>query len=415
MLYLFQTLLTNDKELLRYKKFIKVNMFTVDEVKTLLEYPIQAQRLTLNPSLSNKDINKITIPRKNPPDTEAVSQRESAIGDEPHAGTVSKEITLVENVMDNEFNKSEYKNPSALVTRPLKYVVDTTIQTDTVLVTQNSQSHKVIDEAIKTNVIECPNKTESTKELQIPIKRREIKLKCSISNKNAQPSVVQGNEKKPFRWRRKRRPSFHSSGRSNSEKGPPDLQNDQNTASKDENVPKRETETGVDEYLNQVSNNEHETECSTIIEELVASKDSSFCSSKRRENITIEETSTSGAISNTESNVDSEYLKCKDIYVAESYHESYSSKAHMHIDSENMEESLKTKCEEWVSRFVQIMEEVLAVILHKEPAFANSALPPPWTLHEAAQCIVKYCTVGAVKCVSDKLSRLLYDISDSMG
>ncbi|CAB3250685.1 unnamed protein product [Arctia plantaginis] len=413
-------LLTNDKELLRYKKFIKVNMFTVDEIKTLLEYPIHQQRPNLNTPLSLKNLIKITIPSKNPPATGNVSrestQRTSAIEDEPHAGTVIKEIAHVKNVSDSEFHRSIEENQSDFLSRRLKYAVDAAIQTDTVMVTKEGQSDTVIDEVIKTNVIECPNKTESKKASQLPVKRREIKLKRSIPNNTAQSSnTVQGNEKKTFRWRRRRRPSFQGSGTSNSNKFPCDLQTDQNVHLGDKNLTIKEADTGVDEHLSQVSNNNHETEYSSNLDEIVQSRDSSICLNKTRENITIEETSTSGVISNTESNVDSEYLKCKDSHRAESYHESKSSNSLMHIDSENMEESLRIKCEEWVSRFIQIMEEVLAVILHKEPAFANSALAPPWTLHEAAQCIGKYTTVAAVKHASDKLSRVLFDISDSMG
>ncbi|XP_039764283.1 uncharacterized protein LOC120636780 [Pararge aegeria] len=50
---------------------------------------------------------------------------------------------------------------------------------------------------------------------------------------------------------------------------------------------------------------------------------------------------------------------------------------------------LRMKSDEWVSRLVQIMEEALTQILRLEPSGTLEHMPPPWTVHEATECIKK--------------------------
>ncbi|OWR51145.1 hypothetical protein KGM_211017 [Danaus plexippus plexippus] len=57
------------------------------------------------------------------------------------------------------------------------------------------------------------------------------------------------------------------------------------------------------------------------------------------------------------------------------------------ITDQNMEGYLQMKSDEFVSRFMGIMGEVLHRILQEEPCFVSEAMPPPWTLYEATECI----------------------------
>lgn len=75
------------------------------------------------------------------------------------------------------------------------------------------------------------------------------------------------------------------------------------------------------------------------------------------------------------------------------------------VTSKAMEENLKIKSDEWVSRFFQIMEDVLSQILRQESVMEHIALPPPWSLQEAVKCIIKvfYCHCYVVD-AANKLS-----------
>ncbi|KAL4711443.1 hypothetical protein ACJJTC_016197 [Scirpophaga incertulas] len=62
------------------------------------------------------------------------------------------------------------------------------------------------------------------------------------------------------------------------------------------------------------------------------------------------------------------------------------------------------------------MEEVLTEILQRDPPFSNITLPPPWSLHEAAECIKKkFCHDQDVMEAASRLSNILYKISDDRG
>ncbi|XP_041968072.1 uncharacterized protein LOC121725274 [Aricia agestis] len=86
------------------------------------------------------------------------------------------------------------------------------------------------------------------------------------------------------------------------------------------------------------------------------------------------------------------------------------------ITSQSMEDNLKLKCDEWVSRFIQIMEEVLTQVLHREPKFVCDAMPPPWTLYEATECTrKKFHNDGDIVDAANKLRNILFDIGGSRG
>lgn len=86
------------------------------------------------------------------------------------------------------------------------------------------------------------------------------------------------------------------------------------------------------------------------------------------------------------------------------------------VAGHNMEEVLRMRSDEWVSRFVQIMEEILKEKLQENPPFDNDEYPPPWNLHEAARCIIKkYSNYFNVVDAANKLSFILYKVSDEKG
>ncbi|XP_038217389.1 uncharacterized protein LOC119836196 [Zerene cesonia] len=97
-----------------------------------------------------------------------------------------------------------------------------------------------------------------------------------------------------------------------------------------------------------------------------------------------------------------------------------STKEHDNIDifkisSKAMEDYLKVKSDEWVSRFVQIMEEALTQVLQQDPSFVLD-MPPPWTIYEASECIKrKFSNDCDVFDASSKLSNILFEMGGLRG
>ncbi|XP_045535316.1 uncharacterized protein LOC106717887 [Papilio machaon] len=86
------------------------------------------------------------------------------------------------------------------------------------------------------------------------------------------------------------------------------------------------------------------------------------------------------------------------------------------VTSTAMNENLKSRSDEWVSRFVQIMEEVLTQVLQKNPTQSPNVLAPPWTLFEATTCIkMKYRKDRDIVDAGNKLTNTLTKISDKKG
>ncbi|CAK1544020.1 unnamed protein product [Leptosia nina] len=83
------------------------------------------------------------------------------------------------------------------------------------------------------------------------------------------------------------------------------------------------------------------------------------------------------------------------------------------VSSSAMKEYLVTKIDEWVSRFVQIMEEALSQVLQHEPYVPD--MPPPWTLYEACQCIKKKFNDKDVFNAANKLADVLFDTGGLRG
>lgn len=93
-----------------------------------------------------------------------------------------------------------------------------------------------------------------------------------------------------------------------------------------------------------------------------------------------------------------------------------SSNVMFEVTSEAMNENLKSHSDEWVSRFVQIMEEALTQVLEKNPSQSPNVLAPPWTLFEATTCIkMKYHKDRDIVDAGNKLTNTLTKISDEKG
>ncbi|XP_050667049.1 uncharacterized protein LOC126966834 [Leptidea sinapis] len=86
------------------------------------------------------------------------------------------------------------------------------------------------------------------------------------------------------------------------------------------------------------------------------------------------------------------------------------------ITSQAMEDYLKMNIDEWISRFVQIMEEALTQILQQEPSFILSTLPPPWTIIEAVGCVKrKFHTDSDITDAANKLYNVLFEAGGIRG
>lgn len=392
-------LLTNDSELLNYKNFIKLNMYNVEELKSIL-------RDSLHPNQSNCDVPLHT----EAPTIEPLLENESPITKNlPDFKSPEQHLTMTENqsndiIVDETKLETTETSQATEVSLPLKCTVNVEIQTDKITAINKDTDTDALTSKTQENLTSDSNKIENLvleSGGHLPIKRREIKLKSNISNQpTSSSSEVKDKNKKPFRWRRKR-PAICQEP--TPDKHPTNLNNDVNVSSD-------HTKT-----TNEYSNNENGTEQTLNSSEAIESRESSVIHvSEKRDNITIEETSTSGIISNTESNVDAEneYIDQNGIQFLESNRPS--NECVVGNDSEFLEESFKTNCEEWVFRFVQIMEEALAVILH-EPLFSNVEIPPPWSLLEATQCIEKYCENANVRRATDNFLRILLVLCDNVG
>ncbi|KAI8420932.1 hypothetical protein MSG28_008090 [Choristoneura fumiferana] len=86
------------------------------------------------------------------------------------------------------------------------------------------------------------------------------------------------------------------------------------------------------------------------------------------------------------------------------------------ITSDIMGDYLSRGCDEWLSRFYQIMEEALSQILQQESCFIDPAMPPPWSVYEAIVCIkTKFKENSKIMFACNECGAFLLKISDSKG
>ncbi|KAF9799906.1 hypothetical protein SFRURICE_013643, partial [Spodoptera frugiperda] len=394
-------LLTNDNELITRNSLVNIHMFTISEVRNLLGIQPKKQQIVppnvvLKPKLSvNELLNKIkiTVPNNFSPKRDTTS---------PDTDTACDDIIdKVPEIAPKQEDKTE---------KPSKHTVDAGIQTDGDDIASNSGVSKENEELnresknIETRKVELTRPAETSIVVNVSDKKRGIKLKRSVSS---QPHV--NSEKRQFKWRRRR-----------------------NTTQSNQQIPTHSDEMtnskGLETFLSSNDNLKEYDEPSTDdpvsestdnrgVNGSIESRESSIIAHPRncvsQGNVTIDETSTSGIISNTESSVDEINFTTSS---SQALLRKTNDKAMYGVDSTTMEQYLKVKCDEWISRFVQIMEEVLTQVLHQDPPFSNSKLPPPWTLHEAALCIaMKFSDYKDIKEAADKLSSMIYRVSDVKG
>lgn len=215
--------------------------------------------------------------------------------------------------------------------------------------------------------------------------KKEMRL---IRSKSHQPTISNNNdarnsnpEKKQFKWRKRRNASktyenipqclaIHNSHR--------DSNGNLNAGANSAQSSERNQSIQIIEPINQVIN----TSCTDITED---SETSSIVHRNINEKV-IEETSTSGVISNTTSHADSE---CESVKQNEVTFNDEKMRENIMFDviDRSMEQSLRMRSDEWVSRFVQIMEEALTQLLQRNYQTLQGLLFPPWTLNEATHCI----------------------------
>ncbi|XP_028172099.1 uncharacterized protein LOC114361268 [Ostrinia furnacalis] len=330
------------------------------------------------------------------------------------AMSVGTQFDMYEKECIGTLTSNTFTATSNLLSKPTsKNAVDIGIQTDQLPELQSSP--KLSSMGVNTETCNSSNVSEESKDRQnrdvvdsneIP-KRREIRLKRNISH---QPATGNNGEKKQFKWRRKRIAS-----------APHDNTTDEKSTTFSDHSSNTEGQThtkqaGPEPRFENIF--PHETR-NSYFEPIDGSETSSSCFIQKSvdEKIVIEETSTSGVISNTASNVDSESMHNEEIYNKLNNEQNDLYKCVMfEVESPTMEEYLKMRSDEWVSRFVQIMEEVLSQILQQRPTFFNRMLPPPWTIHEATECIKKkFENDPDVNDAANMLTKVLFRISDGRG
>lgn len=338
----------------------------------------------------------------------------------PNDVSQNKDSSPVRDVQNGSLLHIDNKSkPDELIV--VKHTVDAGIQTDFEEINASSMMNVVQNQPPNAASNHVPQNTKETiTSCSVPSapstsdKRRQIILK---RRKSHQPPVDSVEiEKKKFKWRRSRNASqCNETITSNDDQNmqTKDLESQQSNTIGNEISILPERTLNSNRTLGCIQNNN--------LDESIESRESSLCAepnSATRENVTIEETSTSGIISNTESNVDADSItSIPNISIhQEPVYNIESNKVMYEVDSISMEQYLRTKCDEWVSRFIQIMEEVLSQVLQQEPKFIHKAMPPPWTLHEAAQCItMKFLAHRNITLAANKLSTILFEVSDAKG
>ncbi|XP_049693295.2 uncharacterized protein LOC110380434 [Helicoverpa armigera] len=418
----YHVILISDDSGVLTKASPNIHIFSTNEIKNLLldnsnkqtELPVHVKKPFLVDEQLNK--NKSTVPNNTPQMTETISAGTDTEDKEHINGPEIQKQTEVQeglsqtqhNLLETQNRKVKNKQDKIEECVVLKNTVDLGIQTnfaDIIACTTSTlnmaeqQTQKA--SAILQNTIEIPK--------NIAEKKRKIKLKRSGYNQT--PNLY--TEKKQFQWRSRRKAA------------PPPIEQKSSHVeiSYTEKIefPRKNTR----EVIQTDSTSRKDPTCrdieTIILDESFGSRESSIITDVRNsttnQNITIDETSTSGIISNSDSNVDTEINSS---YLRKSQQQIYNGqtpeKPMYEVDSVAMEEYLKMKCDEWVSRFIQIMEEVLSQVLHQDPPFIHKDMPPPWTLHEAAQCVaIKFRSLQDINDAANKLSSLLFNVSDAKG
>lgn len=381
-------LLTDDIELHSCESSIPI--YTVMEVKRMLTNPPPYEIIPKSPkSLSSKPNRniKITIPNDNNTinlkqtddiDVNAVIEDDSVSFHTESLPSECKEITTA--CLKNSSNE---RNLSIE-----KKIDDVGVQTDSIELNTTEENPNIDTWQTVANQTGCNTKFNI---------KKGIKLKRQSSFDIASKS--NNNTKKQYKWHKRRAKSSLSLVSESSVTDDGQTIDDRINKKTESNANKsppnffRRTESMRSICY---GNNQSDGETSSFINRSVP------------ENSTVKRTPT--VIPNNENT--------KDIVPERKEYDDVNDDGHVMfvVTSQAMENYLKMKCDEWISRFVQIMEEVLTQILQIDPPYVLDTMPPPWNIYEAVECVKrKFSNISDIIDAATKLSDVLFEIGGLRG
>ncbi|KAM3967124.1 uncharacterized protein ACR2FA_011976 [Aphomia sociella] len=384
------------------KQAAKVPIFTITEIKDLLvNAPKDISPSQMPQPIKERSI-KITIPNNviiDEPEKENLSSDKLETDD-----TSNDSSSYTENVL-NVSSKVKEVDIQTESTPIMKHTVDAGVQTDFFPINSSVETDSVgTNTAVSQTFSNTSDSIQETVVSNLNSKKREIRLK---RNAVTQITTASDNNKKQFKWHRRKRnvPVINSTVTSNSINKY--VSDNANCNIEQQQLSKSQPHYSSNELICQDRQNMYEenSETSSCI----------FLQRNINENIIIEETSTSD-ISNTVSNVDSECVRSRFKLNPNEKNKGKRPNIIFEITDHAMEEYISTRCDEWISRYVQIMEEVLTQVLQQDTTILDNTMPPPWTVHEATECIKKrFSNNQLISDAASKLSNILFNISDARG
>ncbi|XP_063635232.1 uncharacterized protein LOC134805986 isoform X2 [Cydia splendana] len=323
------------------------------------EPQIQIQESLEGPSICNATTNSTTLesPRL---DTEKTGQKEIEIQTDlpPEKRTANACVQTDFNFISPSFEINANKNKTSEAANAVNYLCDKQTNFN---FTSSERGHN----EIKTSSIEDTAEASNDNKAAAPRKIRLKRLQHSNVSSNTE-------EKKAFKWRRRR-----------------------NTQ-----------QATVVEHEQGYPSNSGTSSTSHVIQN-DDSVDNSKLSDASVAEAMVDESSTSGVISNS---IDSDRQPIQNELNTDPSIVVYE------VTSDYMTDRLILRSDEWMSRFVQIMEEVLSQVLLFDPPFVDATLPPPWTFYEATVCVKrKFTNETKIVYASDKLAIFLLKINDDRG
>ncbi|XP_012549655.2 uncharacterized protein LOC101743794 [Bombyx mori] len=406
-------LLSDDVTLLKYKGMNNIIIMTIIELKELLEKNTNHATVPEETPFIVEKLIKITVPNDmQSSQCHTVPTRDSKIGHETDFTRelqTTKEISYSEIVTESNNSsecgeevsdcsqcKTACSSPRGDVI-PLKKSSDLKDETEIEVEDRSHASSK--DRLPKNQSPMTDHKVkEKTAEDYTP-RKRVIKLRHNVSQSE---STI-----KRKRWSTRRRcdNNYLSAEERFSQSPNVNIANVNNAFTEKRN----DEAAGEEIFADQTKSSSDTVDCSSMNSVIISNR-------VPDNNIIIDESSMSGAISNTESNVDTDSVISYKMKFCREIKKPIQRNIMVDIPSTVIEEHLSMRCEEWLFRFIQIMEEVLSQILQQDPHFVNSEFPPPWTLHEATQCIIKkFSHCCYVVDAANKLSIVLFELSDAKG
>lgn len=425
-----KVLLTNDEELQEIKRLLSIPIFTIKEIKKFLTVTSAVTENNPEPSVDlTEKIVKITIANDlmtSPIQvTSEIINRNEQAPDDNICKYQNNDVSL------NNIESSDLSAKEEIQSQPnIKKTVDAAVQTEsspettliqidqpTTTTLTSSPPQPNVQKSVSTVLSSHTQNSTITSQCEPLLKKerrlvRSTSLQTTINQSNNTEASNSSFEKKQFKWRKRRNiiktnadvaqlTTFDYSHLDNSNEDSLNADIDASSVSREGNQSIQNTES-----INQAIN----TLCDSIVEE---SETSSIIIHRNiNEKIVIEETSTSGIISNTTSHADSESESVKQHEVT-CDEEEMRQNIMFNVIDRIMEQSLRMRCDEWVSRFVQIMEEALTQLLQRDHRILQNVMPPPWTLYEAAHCIkITFRGNHEVMNASSRLLNVLDTVSD---